>query len=115
MKPAETVLSRWLLCMGGPSAVILRSMTTGVREMRNIGHVPAYVATNHGAHLPAVSPRSTQGRLHVWGSAIRMWLDRSRQHRALAELDDRLLRDIGVTSAQARREAAKPLWTALRE
>jgi uncharacterized protein YjiS (DUF1127 family) len=41
-----------------------------------------------------------------------MWLERSRQRRALAELDERLLRDIGVTSAQARREAAKPFWSA---
>jgi uncharacterized protein YjiS (DUF1127 family) len=80
--------------------------------MRNIGHVPAYVATHHGIPLPTVLPRPTQGRLHVWGSVIRMWFERSRQRRALAELDDRLLRDIGVTSAQARREAARPFWSA---
>ena len=36
-----------------------------------------------------------------------MWFQRSRQRRALAELDDRLLRDIGLTCTQARREAAK--------
>ena len=83
--------------------------------MRNIGHVPAYVATHHGTDLPTVLPRSTQGRLRVWGSAVRLWFERGRQRRALAELDDRLLRDIGVTFEQARREAAKPLWTALRE
>ncbi len=80
--------------------------------MRNIGHAPAYVATHHGTHLPTVLPRSTQGGLHVWGSVIRMWLERSRQRRALAALDDRLLRDVGVTSAQARREAGKPFWSA---
>jgi uncharacterized protein YjiS (DUF1127 family) len=82
--------------------------------MRNIEHVPAYVATHHGTHSPAIFSRSTQDRLHVWGNAIRMWFERSRQRRALAELDDRLLRDIGVTSAQARREAAKPFWSASR-
>ena len=87
-------------------------LTTGVREMRNIGHVPAYVATHHGTHLLTVLPLSTLGKLHVLGSAIGMWLERSRQRMALAELDDRLLRDIGVTSAQARREAAKPFWSA---
>ncbi len=80
--------------------------------MQNNGHVPAYVATHHRTHSPTDLPRSTQGRLHVWGSAIRMWLERSRQRRALAGLDERLLRDIGVTSAQARREAAKPFWSA---
>ena len=60
--------------------------------MRNIGHMPAYVATHHGTNLPTVLPRSTRGRLHVWGSAIRMRLERSRQRRALAAQDDRLLR-----------------------
>jgi uncharacterized protein YjiS (DUF1127 family) len=44
-----------------------------------------------------------------------VWSERRRQRRALAELDDRLLRDIGVTFEQARREAAKPLWITLRE
>ena len=35
---------------------------------------------------------------------------RVRQRRALAQLDRRLLRDIGVTPEQAEREAAKPFW-----
>jgi len=43
-----------------------------------------------------------------------MWLERSRQRGALAGLDDRLLRDIGVTLEQARREAAKPFWSVSR-
>lgn len=45
-------------------------------------------------------------------AGVRMWLHRSRQRRALAELDDRMLRDIGVTHSQARREAARPFWSA---
>jgi uncharacterized protein YjiS (DUF1127 family) len=35
---------------------------------------------------------------------------RSRQRRALSQLDDRLLEDIGVTRQQAIAEAAKPFW-----
>jgi len=35
---------------------------------------------------------------------------RIRQRRALARLDTRLLRDIGISAEQARREAAKPFW-----
>jgi uncharacterized protein YjiS (DUF1127 family) len=35
---------------------------------------------------------------------------RRRQRRALAELDDRLLRDIGVTRYDVAREASKPFW-----
>jgi uncharacterized protein YjiS (DUF1127 family) len=56
--------------------------------------------------------RPTGGELNVWAGAIRMWLQRSRQRRVLAELDDRMLSDIGVTRPQAEREAAKPFWCA---
>jgi uncharacterized protein YjiS (DUF1127 family) len=35
---------------------------------------------------------------------------RSRQRQALAELDDRLLRDIGKTRQEAIAEATKPFW-----
>ena len=95
-------------------AIILLGMTTGVRDMRNIGHISADAVMLHGTHLPTVLPRSTQSRLRAWGSAIRTWFERGRQRRALAELDDRLLRDIGVTFEQAKREAARPFWSAAR-
>jgi uncharacterized protein YjiS (DUF1127 family) len=36
---------------------------------------------------------------------------RSESRRALADLDDRLLRDIGLDRVDARREASKPFWT----
>jgi uncharacterized protein YjiS (DUF1127 family) len=41
---------------------------------------------------------------------VSFWIERSRQRRALAELDDRLLRDIGLTRDEARRECANPFW-----
>jgi uncharacterized protein YjiS (DUF1127 family) len=41
---------------------------------------------------------------------IWFWMERSRQWRALAELDDRLLRDIGLTRDETRRECAHPFW-----
>jgi len=37
---------------------------------------------------------------------------RYRQRRALAQLDEHLLRDIGVTQAQAGQESGKPFWRA---
>lgn len=40
--------------------------------------------------------------VHAWG--------RQRQRQALAQLDERLLRDIGVSRAQARAESEKPFW-----
>ena len=41
----------------------------------------------------------------------RMALGRSR--RRLGDLDDHMLRDIGLTRAQARQEAARPIWNAV--
>jgi uncharacterized protein YjiS (DUF1127 family) len=43
------------------------------------------------------------------------WITRRRQREALRELaehDDHLLRDIGLSRAEALREAAKPCWRA---
>jgi uncharacterized protein YjiS (DUF1127 family) len=52
---------------------------------------------------------SSSGWLHT----LLFWMDRSRQRGRLAELadlDDHLLRDIGVTRGEALREAEKPFW-----
>ncbi len=38
------------------------------------------------------------------------WQARERQRRQLRELDDRLLRDIGISRVDAGREARKPFW-----
>ena len=41
---------------------------------------------------------------------IRNWIERTRQRRALAGLDDTMLRDIGITRVEAARECDKPFW-----
>ncbi len=79
-------------------------MHTSYRHVR-----PCVDAATHSLSHPR---RLAGGELYVWAGAIRTWLQCSRQRRALAELDDRMLRDIGVTRSQARREAAKPFWSA---
>ena len=38
------------------------------------------------------------------------WSDRMRQRRHLAELDDRLLQDIGVSRADIEVEISRPFW-----
>jgi uncharacterized protein YjiS (DUF1127 family) len=49
-----------------------------------------------------------------WASALLRWYcwtrERQRQRRALRQLDDALLTDIGVSREQAMREAAKWFW-----
>ena len=43
------------------------------------------------------------------------WQDVARQRRRLAELDDRLLRDIGLTRADVERELRRSPWELLDE
>jgi uncharacterized protein YjiS (DUF1127 family) len=38
------------------------------------------------------------------------WHELARERRALLTLDDRMLKDIGVTRAAAAREAGRPFW-----
>ena len=42
--------------------------------------------------------------------ALLSWTDRTRQRRHLAELDDRLLRDIGISRADVEAEVSRPFW-----
>ena len=42
--------------------------------------------------------------------AFLTWHDRARDRRALMELSDHMLHDIGISRAAARGEAAKPFW-----
>ncbi len=41
---------------------------------------------------------------------IRSWVEWRRQLRALYDLDDRLLKDIGVSREEALRESREPFW-----
>lgn len=38
------------------------------------------------------------------------WAERARQRRHLAQLDDRLLRDIGISRVEVEAEVSLPLW-----
>lgn len=58
-------------------------------------------------------PPRRRGRDDLFHSAlalIRRWRERARQRRQLARLDTRLLRDLGITAADAERECNKPFW-----
>jgi uncharacterized protein YjiS (DUF1127 family) len=47
---------------------------------------------------------------HAALALVREWRERTRQRNQLARLDARMLRDIGVTAAEAERECEKPFW-----
>ena len=57
---------------------------------------------------------SAAGLIRRWRHTIVRWIARSRQRRALREIaertDDYLLKDIGVSRAEAFHEADKPFW-----
>ena len=61
------------------------------------------------ATSPAL-PTRRGGMLTRALAQVRIWIERSRQRHALAELDDRLLRDVGITRWHAKREAARSYW-----
>jgi Domain of unknown function (DUF1127) len=66
---------------------------------------------------PSFLPVLARVALRGMGEACRrvadiglVWTDRARQRRQLAELSDHMLRDIGLTRADAWAEADKPFW-----
>jgi uncharacterized protein YjiS (DUF1127 family) len=56
---------------------------------------------------------ASSNSIEAWLRTLGFWIDRSRQRKQLgelAELNDYLLRDIGVSREEAMREAEKPFW-----
>ena len=41
---------------------------------------------------------------------VSLWMSKSKQRSHLAQMNDRLLDDIGVTHAEAEKESTKPFW-----
>ena len=54
--------------------------------------------------------RAVDGIAGRIGGTIRLWLRRRRQRRELLRLDDRMLRDIGLTRGDAEFLINKPFW-----
>lgn len=71
---------------------------------------------DHAAGIPPLRSgapaRAEQMQSWIGGivRTISLWVERSKQRHALAELDDHLLHDIGLPRSAARREATKPFW-----
>ena len=68
------------------------------------------------SHWPATHKGGwTPGRIlvgQVWRlvATLLRWQERARQRAALAALDDRMLKDIGLTRADVTQEVSKPFW-----
>ena len=67
--------------------------------------------SEHGSFRSTTGERlSTSGMLVRLAETIAVGLERRRQRLALGRLDDRMLRDIGLTSADVEGEVTKPFW-----
>lgn len=77
---------------------------------------PGGFRSDAGKPTPTVaSHEEYSSTLAVISLTISMWLDRRRSRQALrdlAERDNYLLADVGLTQEVALREAAKPFWRA---
>jgi uncharacterized protein YjiS (DUF1127 family) len=82
-------------------------MTVGIQKSRALsGHRPVV------ARAPALDVSLTGlGALLVKASDTLLdWQDRARQRHRLGEMDDHLLRDIGLSRADLEHEIEKPFW-----
>jgi uncharacterized protein YjiS (DUF1127 family) len=61
------------------------------------------------ARRRGLAPRLRQGLSSV-GALLQEWRRRGRSRAELAKLDDRMLRDIGITRGDVWREINKPFW-----
>ncbi|MEQ1937581.1 DUF1127 domain-containing protein [Mesorhizobium sp. CN5-321] len=57
-----------------------------------------------------IAATGTRGIVAFLLRTLAVWAGRRKQRLDLADLDDHLLRDIGVTRQEARRECAKRFW-----
>jgi uncharacterized protein YjiS (DUF1127 family) len=58
----------------------------------------------------AVAFAAVAGRYARINDMIQLWLDRDRQRRALQELNDHMLQDIGISRCDVYRESTKRFW-----
>ena len=68
------------------------------------------------APFARIAPRQSARRRSDWvlgvTGLIEGWIERYRQRRALLELSDHMLKDIGISRVEAEHEGRKPFWRA---
>jgi len=70
--------------------------------------------------MSAITRFSSEGSVQAVGKSVRswselwrrleLWAERRRQRRELLRLPDHVLKDIGISRAEALNEAEKPFW-----
>ncbi|MCZ6531632.1 MAG: DUF1127 domain-containing protein [SAR324 cluster bacterium] len=79
-------------------------------EPRVVARQASHPPYSHNSNFHPLARMSSL--LHAALAELKLWRERSQQRRHLIALDDRMLKDIGLTSAQAYQEYRKPVWRA---
>lgn len=96
-----------------PEAAGLRAISLGLaRHFRDDHERVAFGLVLYDAlyDWARKAPQDEPTQISRVAATLGTWLGRARQRRALSDLNEHLLRDIGVTRDAARLEAAKPFW-----
>ena len=74
--------------------------------------IPEEVPQSDRASVVVPGPRRDHGRRigRSIATTLSMWWRRRRSRERLADLSEHLLKDIGITRAEAEHEANKPFW-----
>lgn len=83
-------------------------------DARVLAAMPAAAGRPAGPSEGATAPRPC-GLARVFGALLNnlaLWQERAEQRADLAEMDERMLKDIGVSAADAWKETRKPFWRA---
>jgi uncharacterized protein YjiS (DUF1127 family) len=62
------------------------------------------------AHWPAHAAAPVPGWIDSASNVLARWVDTARSRQTLDDLDEHMLRDIGITRDEAQREARKFFW-----
>ncbi len=68
-------------------------------------HNPALTLLNDSPRLPVIAALAVR-----FAATVTKWEQRRRSRLNLSQLDDRLLKDVGVTPLQAHRESRRLFW-----
>ena len=91
-------------------------MNRGLDDPTRGFFAPATLAATAALPFIGSRPQTSLGRTLGRAALARMvasvsaWYERARQRRALMQLSDHMLRDIGIARAEAVGEASKPFW-----